>query len=362
MKKAITVLLLITFTLSGLLAGCRQEAVYRIAFTTMLNDNEAIHLINSDGTDRIILTGSDNWNINPAWSPDGTKIAYASEGPTGYEIWVKDLSKSRAIQVTDNGLGNTTNPCWSPDGRKLLFTSNQDIYCCKISQGASNVSVGDLIRLTETGDNSEPRWSPDGKQILFISTRNGNPEIYRMNPDGSGQTNLTNNPATDQTPVWSPDGGWIAFCSNRDGNEEIYLMDATGMAPTNLTQNNAADFSPAWSPDGTRIAFVSSRDQNQEIYIVNCRNRTQTRLTFTDSPNNWPNWSPGGVEIAFASLQDGNWEIYLIKANGTRLRNLTKTLPISEFEPVCAPITLPGSKSQRALTLDNPLDNFPKLR
>src|SRR3972149_3275713 len=99
----------------------------------------------------------------------------------------------------------------------------------------------------------------DGK-IAFVSIRDGNYEIYAMNADGSGQTRLTNNAATEYGPAWSPDGTKIAFWSDRDGNWEVYAMNADGSGQTRLTNNSAWDAAPAWSPDGTKIAFYSSRD------------------------------------------------------------------------------------------------------
>ena len=86
-------------------------------------------------------------------------------------------------------------------------------------------------------------------RIAFYSGRDLNREIYVMNADGSGQTNLTNNAADDRYPAWSPDGIRIAFSSSRDGNQEIYVMNADGSGQTNLTNNPAPDYEPAWSPE-----------------------------------------------------------------------------------------------------------------
>src|SRR6185295_17097774 len=106
-------------------------------------------------------------------------------------------------------------------------------------------------------------------QIAFLSLRDGNPEIYVMNEDGSGPVNLTNNAAGDYSATWSPDGSKIAFISNLDGNSEIYVMNADGSGPVNLTHNPATDDNLAWSPDGSKIAFYSDRDGNREIYGMN---------------------------------------------------------------------------------------------
>ena len=99
-----------------------------------------------------------------------------------------------------------------------------------------------------------PSWSPDGSKIAFMSTREVNYNIYIMNPDGTNQTRLTNNPASDNRPDWSPDGSKIVFASSRDGNSEIYVMDPDGTNQTRLTNNQALDSTPFWGAPTTFAA------------------------------------------------------------------------------------------------------------
>ena len=93
-----------------------------------------------------------------------------------------------------------------------------------------------------------PSWSPDGKKIVFVSERDGNPEVYVVNADGSGLRNLTRHPGYDSDPAWSPEGRKVAFVTKRDGNFEVYVMKADGSDQRNLTRNPAPDRSPVWSP------------------------------------------------------------------------------------------------------------------
>jgi Tol biopolymer transport system component len=165
--------------------------------------------------------------------------------------------------------------------------------------------------------------TPGTGTIAFVSARDGNSEIYVMNEDGSGQVDLTNNPANDNDPVWSPDGSKIAFISIRDGNLEIYVMNADGSGQVKLTNNLAPDDNPAWSPDGSKIAFYSYRDGNGEIYVMNADGSGQVNLTNTPASDNSPAWSPDGSEIAFSSSRDGNGEIYVMNADGSGQVNLT---------------------------------------
>ena len=190
-----------------------------------------------------------------------------------------------------------------------------------------------------------PAPTPANKKIVFQSMRDGNWEIYTMNPDGSNQTRLTNNPAEDGYPAWSPDGTKIAFTSNRDGNHEIYIMNADGSNQVRLTNEPGLDADPSWSPDGTKIAFASSRDGNSEVYIMNVDGSNQTRLTNNPATDFSTAWSPDGTKIIFASTRHGgisNYELYVMNADGsnpTRLTNTNKWNLQARFSPDGAKIT-----------------------
>ena len=181
-------------------------------------------------------------------------------------------------------------------------------------------------------------------KIAFSSTRDGDPEIYVMDADGSNQTRLTNNPAYDDQPHWSPDGTKIAFISDRDGNFEIYSMSATGSDVTRLTNNPAGDGFPAWSPDGSKIVFVSGDLRNPstfEIYTMNANGSNRTRLTNDSLIDGVPAWSPDGTKIAFmsggSSLFDPNsFEIYVINADGSNRTRLTNNT-VADGQPAWSP-------------------------
>jgi Tol biopolymer transport system component len=182
--------------------------------------------------------------------------------------------------------------------------------------------------------------------ILFESYRDGNSEVYVMNPDGTQETNLTNDPDSDDSPVWSPDGTKIAFESTRDGNREIYVMDADGSDPTNLTNHPEADYFPAWSPDGEKIAFMTDREVSGpvvlgatakitiafdvEIFSMNDDGTGQTNLTDDSAWDGYPSWSPDGERIVFQTNRDNGgihieilppdglgYEVYAMDADGS---------------------------------------------
>jgi TolB protein len=161
-------------------------------------------------------------------------------------------------------------------------------------------------------------------QIAFQTNRDGNYEIYSMNPDGSSQTDLTNNPASDAHPAWSPDGTKIAFQTERDGNSEVYAMNAGGSGQINLTNSLSFDYNATWSPDGTKIAFVSDRDGDPEIFTMNADGSGQTQLTFNSSHDDEPSWSPDGTKIAYINqVPPGVREIFAMNPDGSGQTNLT---------------------------------------
>jgi WD40 repeat protein len=130
-------------------------------------------------------------------------------------------------------------------------------------------------------------------KIAFTSNRDGNFEIYTMNPNGQGVDRLTNNPAEDDSePSWSPDGNKIVFGSRRDGNLEIYTMNANGQGIDRLTNNPAADLEADWSPGGGKIVFTSARDSDNEIYTMNANGQGIDRLTNNPANDFFPDWQP----------------------------------------------------------------------
>jgi dipeptidyl aminopeptidase/acylaminoacyl peptidase len=158
-------------------------------------------------------------------------------------------------------------------------------------------------------------------QIAFISDRGGNPGIYVMNTDGTGQRPLITDIDFNGDPSWSPDGRWITFSSDRDGNSEIYIMHNDGSSQTRLTSNLANDSAPAFSPDGRMIAFMSNRDGNFDIYVMAVDGTGQRRLTFGDQPDRDPFWSPDGHQIVFESRDYRN-KIYIMAADGSNQQPL----------------------------------------
>lgn len=187
-------------------------------------------------------------------------------------------------------------------------------------------------------------WSAfpgENGRLVFETNRDGNYEIYSMEPDGSLPLRLTSNAVFDRQPVWSPDGTKVAFASNRSGRFEIWIANADGTSPARRTVTTTQDIHPAWSPDGSRIAFARSNPVTgtYDIWIVNAGDGSGlVRLTPDDrASESQPVWSPDGTKIAFVTDRDGNLEIYAMEADGSWPVNLTASPSSNESSPDWSP-------------------------
>lgn len=177
---------------------------------------------------------------------------------------------------------------------------------------------------TAISDNKANNYINTRKEIVFNSHRDGNLEIYKINLDGSGLTNLTNNPSDDWNPSWSSDGSRIAFMSNREGKEYIYIMNRDGSQVNRLTRGERlSGEKPDWSPDSLKIVYTS---MDFQIHVINIDGTQDVKLTNDDAIFRQPVWSPNGEQIAFCSNKSGNEDIYIMNSNGSGQTRITKSL------------------------------------
>lgn len=240
----------------------------KIAYSSYQSGYGNIWVMNPDGTGKIQLT--DQRDSEPAWSPDGTKIAFErSFSPGETDIFVMNADGSGQTDLTNNP-GWTLSPAWSPDGTKIVFSSlwdgHENYYVMNAADGSG------LNQITHnTDDMGEAAWYP-GTKIAFTSHRTGTLDIWAMNPDGSGQTDLTNGYYTDNAwGAWSPDGTKIVYSSLKipGGTYQIFIMNADGTNKVQITHNSAQNEEPAWIavPPTTGSISVTSIPTGAEISL-----------------------------------------------------------------------------------------------
>lgn len=234
-------------------------------------------------------------NNRLSWSPTG-RVLFAGERNGERDIFVTDNASAQPVRLT-TAAGDDLQPAWSPDGSKIAFSSgrsgNFEIYV--MAADGSN-----LAQLTDSrGFEEWPVWSPDGRQIAFISDRDGNAEIYVMDADGNNQQRITNNPADDWPAAWSPDGQWLVFASERDGNWNLYVVEAAGGPAQPLTDAPGDERDPIWSPDGQSIAFAYNQGAGWDIYTLPVAttdirvvsSSEWSQITNTPGDERYPVWS-----------------------------------------------------------------------
>ena len=255
-----------TWTASPTLLVVSTASAGRIVFTCTIEKYNQLCLMNADGSGWKRLTDRGANDYYPAFSRDGTRIAFVSNQTGLFEIYLRYPALNDEQQISD-GIGSLSAPDISPDGKSVVFAA-------KFAGGDSSIWTMDIDGsqshpLTDSQwSEIDPSWSPDGQQVAFAASRGGYVELFTMNADGSDIRQVTHGvQGIGGRSSWSPDGRWLAFYAGPRGDRDIYLVDIASGSSLRLTYggNNTA---PCFSPDGSWLVFSSSRDGDHEIYVM----------------------------------------------------------------------------------------------
>lgn len=245
------------------------------------------------------LTTDPGQDLEPAWSPDGSKIVFTSNRDGKIRLYIMNANGTEQTILTPS-IEHASGPSWSPDGAKIAFGYRDSGFA---GIGIINPDENSFIPIYSELEGGRPpggpTWSPDCSEIAFRKYINGNWEIFLMNADGSNLRNLTDNPDYDVSPDWSPDGSRIAFVSDPNPSDgffelEIYLINPDGSNKIQLTNNSAKELDPDWSPCGSKIVFGrrESLATTQDIWIINADGTNERKVLESEGHERYPAWGP----------------------------------------------------------------------
>jgi Tol biopolymer transport system component len=262
------------------------DRVGRIVYAADYSGNFEIYAgpPTSDLDARQRLTRDPGSDLHPAWSPDGTRIAFSSDRHGTLGIYVMNADGSNVVMLTENG----AEPAWSPDGSRIVFSTESGLHLI-------DATGENGLQLTSDNDFS-PAWSPDGTRILFSrrSSAGFNSDIFSVNPDGTGVAQLTQAEDHSDSPVWSPDGTQIDFSSDRTVQYQLYIMNADGSRLRQITEHSGQKHvMPAWSPDMEYLLYQTSHPAIKgNLIMIHISSEHEFSYFGGEAEERDPDWSP----------------------------------------------------------------------
>ncbi|MGI9659655.1 MAG: hypothetical protein ACR2OD_12155 [Gaiellaceae bacterium] len=258
-----------------------------------------------------LLTRNRKTDVEPAWSPDGERIAFSSNrrNPLNFDIWVMRRDGKGQRRVTAS-VANDVEPTWAPDGRRVAFSSDRvrgdfDLW-------TANLKGGGQGRLTSSeGNDIDPAWSPTGRAIAFASDRDGgNFDIWLLDLVSGAERRVTGGSHQDFEPAWSADGTTLSFhrYPKTGGSANVRFLRISPTSSGLLTARGGDELAPSWSPDGRRVVFQSRGGCTLicafDLWLHNVERATSKRLTRGRSRDTRPVWQPLRADLGLQITTD----------------------------------------------------------
>lgn len=270
------------------LTGDKGVFATRIIYVARKGSRFELQVADADGHGEQTILASNEPIISPAWSPDGTQVAYVSFEQRKPVVYVQSLLTGQRRAVA-NFWGSNSAPAWSPDGRRLAVVLTKDggsqIYLL-------NVDGSGVARLSQSSAiDTEPNFSPDGQLLLFTSDRGGSPQIYGMPTTGGEARRLTFEGTYNVSPRFSPDGKSFTFIQRNGTRFSVAIQDLATRQVQVLTEGTV-DESPSFSPNGRLILYATSSKGRGILSAVSSDGRVKQRLTADNGDVREPAWGP----------------------------------------------------------------------
>jgi TolB protein len=260
----------------------------RIAYVTKAGPRFNLWVADSDGENAQSALASSEPIISPAWSANGTQIAYVSFESRKPVVYVHDVASGKRRLIA-NFRGSNSAPAWSPDGRTLAVTLSRDGGSQLYTIDANG---GEPRRLTQSaGIDTEPVYAPDGRNIYFVSDRGGAPQIYRMPSTGGNPERVTFTGGYNISPSISPDGKWLAYISRISGAFKLQVMELASGTVVSLT-DTTADESPSFAPNGRLIVYATRQNGREALMTTTLDGKIKARLAGQGGDIREPDWGP----------------------------------------------------------------------